>query len=158
MPAGIAPPRDNTESSALRVGFGLLAVRYVERCRAKGERMIRLIDDLPDTVLGVEAVGRVEASDYETVLDPAVKAHLERNGEVRLLYVLGEQFEGYATGAALEDAKLGLENWSSWERVAVVTDRDWLHDALRMLGWMFPGEVRAFRLAEREDAVAWVAA
>lgn len=120
--------------------------------------MIRLIEGLPDGVLGIEAVGRVEASDYETVLDPAVKAHLERHDTVRLLYVLGEEFEGYAPGAALEDAKLGLGNWSAWERVAVVTDRDWLHDALRMLGWMFPGDVRAFPLSERADAVAWVAA
>jgi len=120
--------------------------------------MIRLIENLPETVLGIEAVGRVEASDYETVLDPAVTAHLERNQQLRLLYVLGEDFEGYAPGAALEDAKLGIGKWSSWDRVAVVTDRDWLHDALRMLGWMFPGDVRAFRLSEREDAVAWVAA
>jgi hypothetical protein len=119
--------------------------------------MIRLIDNLPDSVLGIEAVGRVEASDYETVLDPAVTAQLERGDGLRLLYVLGEEFEGYAPGAALEDAKLGIGKWSSWERVAVVTDREWLHDALRMLGWMFPGDVRAFRLAEREAAVAWVA-
>jgi len=120
--------------------------------------MIRVIEGLPETVLGIEAVGRVEASDYETVLDPAVEAHLGRNEKLRLLYVLGEEFEGYAAGAAFEDAKLGIGKWSSWERVAVVTDRDWLHDALRMLGWMFPGDVRAFRLAEREDAVAWLAA
>ena len=118
--------------------------------------MIRLIDGLPESVLGIEAVGRVEASDYETVLDPAVEAHLERNDKLRLLYVLGEEFEGYAPGAALEDAKLGIGKWSSWERVAVVTDRDWLHDALKMLGWMFPGDARAFHLAEREEAIAWV--
>jgi hypothetical protein len=120
--------------------------------------MIRLINDLPDTIVGIEAVGRVEASDYETVLEPAVKAHLERHDKVRLLYVLGEEFDRYAPGAALEDAKLGIGHWSSWERIAIVTDRDWLHDAIRMLGWMFPGDVRSFRLAERDDAVAWLAA
>lgn len=38
--------------------------------------MIRLIDQLPDNVIGFEAVGEVRASDYDTVLDPAVDAAL----------------------------------------------------------------------------------
>jgi hypothetical protein len=37
-----------------------------------------------------------------------------------------------------------------------VTDREWLHDAVKMLGWMLPGEVKVFSLAQRGEATAWV--
>ena len=40
--------------------------------------------------------------------------------------------------------------------MAIVTDRDRIHDALKAIGWMLPGEVNVFRLAEREQATAWV--
>jgi hypothetical protein len=120
--------------------------------------MIRLLTGLPSTVVGIEAVGRVEKSDYEGVLDPAIEEALKREDKIRLLYVLGEEFEGYAPGAAWEDTKLGVEHWGSWERIAVVTDREWIRDALRMFGWMLPGEVREFRSGERAEATAWITA
>jgi hypothetical protein len=119
--------------------------------------MLRVLTDLPDTVVGIEAFGRIEASDYESILDPAVDAALRRHDRIRLLYVLGEEFEGFSAGAAWKDTKLGIGHRSAWERIAVVTDRGWIHDALKALGWMLPGEVRAFRMDERTEATAWIA-
>jgi hypothetical protein len=118
--------------------------------------MIRLLSDLPSTVVGIEAVGRVEKRDYEDVLDPAIEEALKRHDKIRLLYVLGDEFDGYAPGAAWEDTKLGVGHWGSWERIAVATDREWIRDALKMLGWMLPGEVRSFHSGERADATAWI--
>ena len=74
------------------------------------------------------------------------------------LYVLGEGFEGYSAAASWEDAKLGIGHWSAWERIAIVTDRGWIRDALKAFGWMFPGEVKVFPVAEQPEAVAWVGA
>jgi len=120
--------------------------------------MIELLTGLPDGVVGIEAVGHVEAGDYTRVLEPAVRTALEGSEKIRLLYVLGERFEGYSAAASWEDAKLGIEHWSAWERIAVVTDRDWIRDAIKALGWMFPGEVRAFPTSDRDAATAWVSA
>jgi hypothetical protein len=53
--------------------------------------MIKLLTDLPDGVLGIEAVGHVEADDYANVVEPAVRAALEHSDKVRLLYVLGDK-------------------------------------------------------------------
>ena len=36
--------------------------------------MIEILEDLPAGVIGFRAVGAVAASDYETVLDPAIDA------------------------------------------------------------------------------------
>lgn len=118
--------------------------------------MIRLVDGLPDNVVGFEAVGEVEAADYESVLDPAVDAAVAANDKIRLLYVLGEEFDGYSGGAMWGDAKLGLKNWTHFEKVAFVSDRKAYVDGVRAFGWLIPGEVKTFSLAESEAARTWV--
>jgi SpoIIAA-like len=118
--------------------------------------MLKLIEDLPDGVVGVEAHGKVTAEDYENVLVPAVEA-ARKEGKVRLLYVFGDDFPDYSAGAAWEDAKLGIGHLRSWERIAVVSDEDWLRRAIGGLGWLMPGEIRVFETDDLDDAREWVA-
>ncbi len=120
--------------------------------------MLTLIPDLPDGVVGVEARGQVTASEYEQVLVPAVDAARKAagDGKVRVLYVLGSDSPDYTAGAAWEDAKLGLGRIRAWERIAIVSDADWLRRAIHGLGWMMPGEVKAFGTDEAHKARAWV--
>jgi hypothetical protein len=120
--------------------------------------MLTLIPDLPEGVVGVEAQGQVAASDYEQVLVPAVDAARQAAGEgkVRLLYVLGSDFPDYTSGAAWEDTKLGLGRIRSWERIAIVSDADWLRRAVHGLGWMMPGDVKVYGADEVDAARAWV--
>jgi len=119
--------------------------------------MIRILDGFPENVLGVEAVGKVTDEDYETVLAPAVRGKLEAHGKLRFVYVLGDEFDGWTTGAMWEDAKLGVSGSRAWERIAIVTDKDWLGHMVRAFGWMIPGDVRVFDLRELDVATAWAA-
>jgi hypothetical protein len=119
--------------------------------------MITLMEGLPENVVGAEATGTVTDDDYENVLIPAVRKSREEHGKVRLLYVLGEGFEGWTARAMWQDAKLGLREPSAWERIAVVTDKDWLRHAVGALGWMLPGEVKVFDVGELDAAKGWVA-
>ena len=119
--------------------------------------MIEVLENLPENVFGVEAIGTVTDDDYEQVLVPKVAEHRAAHGKIRFVYVFGEQFEGWTMGALWDDAKLGLTEPRSWERVAVVTDKDWLQHAVRAFGWMTPGEARVFGLDDLEAAVAWAA-
>jgi hypothetical protein len=119
--------------------------------------VIRVLDTVPDTVLGVEAIGKVTDDDYETVLVPAIRAHLEASGQGRLVYVLGEEFEGWTFGALWDDAKVGLSEFRAWERIAVVSDKDWIRHSISAFGWMVPGEVRVFDVDELAAAVDWAA-
>jgi hypothetical protein len=120
--------------------------------------MLTLIEDLPEGVVGVEAQGKVTSEDYERVLVPAVEAARAKSGDgrVRLLYVLGHELPDYTAGAAWEDAKLGLGHLRSWERIAIVGDADWLRRAVGGLGWLMPGEIKAFGLKELDSAREWV--
>ncbi len=109
--------------------------------------MIRLIDGLPANVIGVEAVGEVRAGDYESVLDPAVDAVLATHDKIRFLYVLGDEFDGYSGGAMWEDTKVGVSQWSKWEKIALVTDHTVYEDGVKAFSWMVPGEIKVFSVA-----------
>lgn len=60
-------------------------------------------------------------------------------------------------GAMWGDAKLGVSELSAWEKVAVVTDTDWMRHMVKAFGWMIPGDVRVFELGELDDAKEWAA-
>ncbi len=109
----------------------------------------------PDNVLAFRAVGKVEKADYETRLDPAVEAMIAEQGEVRFVYVLGDEFDAYTAGATWEDTKLGIGHVSKWKRIAVVTDHDWVRHVVGMFAWMVPGEVKTFPVDDEKDAIAW---
>jgi hypothetical protein len=119
--------------------------------------MITLLEGLPENVVGAEAIGTVTDDDYENVLVPAVRQRREAHGKIRLLYVLGDAFDGWTAAAMWEDAKLGLRDPSAWEKIAVVTDRDWLRHAVGAFGWMLPGEVEVFAVDDLDAAKDWVA-
>ncbi len=118
--------------------------------------MISTIEGLPANVIGMRAEGTVHSADYENVLDPALEAALATFDKVRLLYVLSEDFEGYSGGALWADTKVGLSQWSSFERIALVTDREAIAEAVKALGWLMPGEAKVFALAELAEATEWV--
>ncbi len=121
--------------------------------------MIERIDDAPAGVTALRADGEVSAEDYKQVLEPALAAAAE-SGEIRLLYVLGADFE-MRPAAMAQDAKVGLGigigHHSAWKRTAIVTDAGWVAGSIHAFAWMMPGEVRVFGLAEEDAARTWVA-
>lgn len=120
--------------------------------------MIRLLRDMPPGVVGLEAVDDVEREDYENVILPAIDAAIAEHGKVRLVYVLGPEFDDYEGGAVWEDLKLGVRHPASFARIAVVTDARWAGPAIRLFSVLWPGQARAFLLAELASAKAWAAA
>jgi hypothetical protein len=119
--------------------------------------MLRVLDDLPSNVMGVEASGKVTDDDYESVLVPAVRSALDAHERIRFIYVLGDDFDGWSLGAMWEDAKLGLRNPRAWEKVAIVSDSEDVRHMVKAFGWMLPGGVRLFGLDELAAAKDWTA-
>jgi hypothetical protein len=117
--------------------------------------MLNQIPGLPSGVIGFEASGKLTAEDYRDVLLPALQAGAEA-GEVRVVIVIPE-FEGFSGGALWQDLKMGVEHWRAWKRIALVTDVEWMIHGTQWFGWMTPGEVKHFPLAQRDDAIAWAA-
>jgi len=119
--------------------------------------MLDRIADLPDNVVGFLAKGELTSDDYEKVLIPAVDQALAAHDKIRLLYVLGGEFDGLTAGAMWDDTRLGFSHITGWEKIAVVTDKDWVRHSVEIFGYLMPGEVRAFSDAEESAARTWVA-
>ena len=123
--------------------------------------MIERLTDLPDGVVGFRFSGAVSGDEYSEVLSPALQELVRGEGKVRLLVVIDADFDRFEAGAIWEDLKFGLASGlahlSKWERTALVSDADWARHAVGLLGWMMPGELRVFPLAEQADAVVWLA-
>jgi len=118
--------------------------------------MIEQISGLPPGALGFRASGQVTARDYERVLVPDVEAAFALNRKLRLLYHVGPDFTGFDPGAMWEDAMLGFRHFSGWERVALVSDVQWLRVAALAMGFAVPAQFKLFRNIEFDEAVAWI--
>jgi hypothetical protein len=117
--------------------------------------VIRIVEKMPPGTIGLRAEGRVTEDDYRDVLLPAVTAALQR-GDVRLLYILGKEFDSYAPGAAWADTKLFARHLKGWKRVAIVSDADWLENSVKAFAWLMPGEVKVFETDDIHDAKEWL--
>lgn len=118
--------------------------------------VLQPIAGLPDGVVGFEATGKIEASDYTDVLMPAIRRLVEQGRDVRIVLVF-ERFDGMSAGGAWPDLKVGVEHLTRWKRIALVTDLDWMITVASLFGWMTPGDLKRFALADRERAIAWAA-
>jgi len=119
--------------------------------------MIEALKGFPTRVLAFACKGHVTKRDYETVLIPAVQEALKQQGKVRLYYQVDHDFSGIEPGAVWDDIKVGMEHALRWERIAVVTDIDWIRHTIRAFGFVIPSATRIFRLDEMAKAREWIA-
>ena len=123
--------------------------------------MIEQIADMPAGTLGFRLTEHVTRDDYQRVLLPPLRDAIERGEHVRLFVQVGPGFDEFEPGAIVEDMvigwSLGIRHHDAWERTAIVTDDEWIARAARMFAWMIPGDVRVHRLAEGDEARAWLA-
>ena len=118
--------------------------------------MIKELNGLPAGVVGFEVADTLRAEDYRDVILPALE-RAAASGEVRFVIVIPE-FHGMSGGALWQDLKVGVEHFRASKRIALVTDIEWMKNLTTLFGWMTPGEVRTFPLAQRDEAIAWAAA
>jgi hypothetical protein len=118
--------------------------------------MLHFINDLPDHVVGILATGEVDKDDYERILIPHMKELVKHQGEINYLLVLETDVQNFTAAAWWEDFKLGLKNFTKWNKIAVVTDQasvEWFSDVFRHF---IPGESRGYKLTELPEAIAWI--
>jgi hypothetical protein len=65
---------------------------------------------------------------------------------------------GIGPDAIWEDYKVDVGHWLRGERIAVVTDVEWIRHSVRALSFLMPGAVRVFVLADADKAREWIVA
>lgn len=119
--------------------------------------MIETIPGMPDNVVACAAKGHVTKADYEAAIIPAIERALKAHKKIRCYYELGRDFQDMSTGALWEDFVVGVEYLSRWERIAVVTDVEWIAKAVNAFRFLIPGPMRVFANAQAAEARAWIA-
>jgi hypothetical protein len=122
--------------------------------------LIETASDLPPGTLGFRASGKISSDEYRRMIEP-IYAALERGEKLSIYFELADDFDGLDVGALLQDVKaagsVGLKHRSSWQRMALVTDKYWVRHGASAFGWLAPGELRLFELSEGDEARAWLA-
>jgi SpoIIAA-like len=122
--------------------------------------LIERVTDVPTGTLGFRASGKITSDEYRKLIEP-IYAALERGEKLSLYFELADDFHGLDFGAIVQDVKaagsVALKHRSSWQRMALVTDKDWVRHGASAFGWLAPGELRVFEPSERDEARAWLA-
>jgi hypothetical protein len=119
--------------------------------------MLRHMDDMPAGTIGFEAVGEVEDDDWERAVEPVLAREIADGRSVRLLYLLGPESREVEGDAMAADTGFRARHASSFERVAVVSDEDWIRPALSALSFLLPGKAKGFRVRDLGAAKTWLA-
>lgn len=119
--------------------------------------MMELMNAGAENVVAVRASGEITKDDYLSVLVPAAEAAFSKYDKIRVLYVVEDDAE-YAAGAMFEDALMGVKHLFGWERIAVVTNVEWMRRAINGFQFLMPCPVKVFAKEDLEDAKGWIRA
>jgi hypothetical protein len=114
---------------------------------------VEVIEDLPGGVVHLHiGTGKLKASDYEDVIEPAI---IEAGDHVRMLVDV-DKLPGIELKALSEDMKIGWRHRKEFDRIATVGDSDTVRVLSTVFSPITPGKVRGFKAEERDDAIAWL--
>jgi hypothetical protein len=119
--------------------------------------MLQRMSEMPVGTIGFEARGEVEDDDWEDVVEPVLRSEIADGRKLRLLYLLGRESREVEGDAMSADAGFRARHAGSFERVAVVSDEDWMRPAMRALSFLLPGKARGFHVRELAEAKSWLA-
>lgn len=118
---------------------------------------VEVIGGLPDDVVGLDFRGLITAQDYSGSIQPVVEEKLERHDKLKMICVLGDYFDGYSAGAVWDDMSFGLSHFTTFAKLALVTDEEWVRQGAKVFGMLMPTDVMVFQNSQLDQAKAWIA-
>ncbi len=119
--------------------------------------MLKRIDGLPTGAIGFVAHGQVKRNDSRRVVDESIASADSHSQRLRVLYVAGEDFDGYDLGSVYDDAVFGTRHFTRFERIAFVADESRYTRSVAALDGLMPAKVKVFPRHQINDARAWLA-
>jgi hypothetical protein len=90
-----------------------------------------------------------------------IYAAVERGEKLDIYFELANDFDGLDLGALWEDMKaagsVGLKHRSSRQKMALLSDKNWIRHGAAVFGPLAPGELRVFDLHQADEGRAWIA-
>ena len=120
--------------------------------------MVELLKDFPPHVAAYKAQGNVHKDEYEKVVMARVDEVAAQYGKINFLVRLETDMQDYTFAAFLDYLKVSFEHFSKWNRMAIVSDQQWLRKAYDGLSYIVHGEIKGYELKDYEEAKQWVSA
>lgn len=121
--------------------------------------MIDVMRESDGDVLGVRATGKVTASDYREVLEPAVRALLDRFGRLNVLFLIDSPFRGWSLRGAYANTVFDVKHRKDFHKVAVVGAPRWEQWCVSVAApLVMGGELRTYDRERLDAAWGWVRA
>ena len=118
--------------------------------------MIEIMPETAGKTLVVKAKGMLTSEDYEKIFIPQLKQLIDQFGKIRVLLYLDENFTGWELDAAWDDAVFGLQHRHDFEKVAIVSDQQWVAWATKVGSYFMDGQVATYKISEFQDAIIWI--
>ena len=118
--------------------------------------MFKIIENLPDNVLGIEVHGKLTHKDYADGFIPLFDARLEKQKPMKVLCVIESDFEGIELAAMWDDTAYGIKHWRDISHMAMVCDLGWIKSMMAIFSPFYPGEIRSYNLFEVAQAKKWI--
>lgn len=116
--------------------------------------MITKIPTLPENMVGFHSQGEVTKDDFD-VVHKEVEQLVEKTGKLNYLLFLDNSPADFTMGAWLQDALLGINHITKWNRAAIVTDSETVIKFTDAFSKIMPGEFKGFHKAEYQEAIDW---
>ncbi|MCC7232455.1 MAG: STAS/SEC14 domain-containing protein [Bacteroidia bacterium] len=117
--------------------------------------MIKKIEKIPQTILGLEFSGEITAEEYRSVVFPEVETLAQSNPGLKILCFVKKGIH-FSPGALIDDALVGLKHFNHWKKVAIVSDLDWLRPASMAMSFFIPGQLHFFPEKDMPSAIIWL--
>ena len=117
--------------------------------------MLEILPESQANILGVKATGTLTSREFQEVLVPRLKAIIQEHGQVRVLFSLDEDVQGWDL-EALEQDGFGRQHLKAFQRVAVVGASWQVSLQMKLIAFIISGEVRNFSRAELPEAWTWI--
>ena len=116
---------------------------------------IREIDLGDNTLLGIAITGTLRPADYAR-LNVLIEEKVMHHGRAKLLLEIVST-EGVSAKSLWEDLKASIKLYGSLERVAIISDQQWLKTSIKISDLLTPGlELSVFSSTDHGRAVAWL--
>ncbi len=120
--------------------------------------MVELLKDFPPHVAAYRATGEVKKEEYEKVVMARVDEVAASYGKINFLVLLETKMQNYTLPAFFDYLKVSFEHFTKWNRMAIVTDQQWVGTAYEVLSKLVPGEIKGYQTDQFQEAKEWVSA
>ena len=117
--------------------------------------MLQILPESQADILGVKATGKFTNQDYREFLIPHLEDLIQLHGRVRVLFYLGEGFQGWEL-EAIRNEPFGHEHKNNFQKSAVVGCSWWLSLEMKFFTPFLAGEVRNVSRSEISEAWTWI--